>query len=39
MGDSSGVQHYNMHPRLGASMTMLATFGGVDKMISGKTFR
>ena len=29
----------NVHPRLGASMTMLATFGGVDKMISGKTFR
>ena len=29
----------NVHPRLGASMTVLSTFGGVDKMISGKTFR
>ena len=29
----------NVHPRLGAPLTMLATVGGLDKMIPGKTFR
>ena len=29
----------NVHPLLGVPMTMLATVGGLDKIISGKTFR
>ena len=46
MGYSRFVQHcaptigrFTHNNELHSPVTMLATFGGVDKMLSGKTFR